>query len=138
MIPDPRPLITTSFTIDGVDLDPQECTREIGLEPTRAARRGERRRPESRINLVTSVWCIAIDKQPSLDTNEGLSQLLDVIWPRRVELRDYLKATKWNAGFTTSLTIHDERPLYLLSHDSLCRMSFFGLEYSMDIHDYSG
>ncbi|MDY7093082.1 MAG: DUF4279 domain-containing protein [Acidobacteriota bacterium] len=134
---DSSPLISTSFTIEDPDLDPDHCTCEIGLEPTEAGRKGERLRPSSKVRLVTSVWTIALDKQPSWEIDEGLSQLMDHLWPKRKAIIDLLKRTRWSAGFSTSVIIQEDRPLYILGPETLRRLAYFGITYSLDIFDYS-
>lgn len=133
---DSRPLITTAFSLDGEDLDPSVCTREIGLEPTHAGRKGEKLRSTSHVALLTGVWTISV-KQRSLDTSEGLEELLDILWPHRFALRQFLRKTLWEAAFSTSMTIREERPLYHLSAGVIHRISFFRVSYGMDIIDLS-
>ena len=131
------PRITSSFSISGPDFDPADCTLATGIEPSVAALKGQKRRPKSRFKLLTSVWEVSAIKEESGSIDDGMVEVLDYLWPKKESLKAYLRRSKWSARFSTSLTVFDKRPLYVLGPETLSRMSYFGVDYTLDIHDYS-
>lgn len=134
---DSRALVSSWFSISGEDLLPDRCTEAIGLEPTEIGIKGKKRRPESLGQLRTSFWAIGFERERSDNIEEGLSRLLDLLLPKQREISEFLREGRQSAGFKTSVTIHEHRPLYCLGPDTLTRLASFGLEYCLDIYDYS-
>lgn len=138
-IDDTRALITSSFFIEGEDLDLEACTRELGLQPTRVVSAAIKGRwlPSGKANVVKPQWVVERKDQPSDDVNDELMKLLDLLWPRREAVIGWLKRTGHDAGFTTSVNIFNDRPLYCLSPKTLKRLAYFNVEWGLDIFDYS-
>ena len=134
---DSRPLISSHFSIHGETLDPQDCTKTIGIIPTFAGRKGTKRRPGSLVALQTSIWTVSFSKEPSYSTDEEISRLIDLLWPHRLKVREYLSSTGFEAGFGNSVTIYEDRPLYSLSSSTIQRIAVFGVDYGLDVFDYS-
>jgi len=130
------PRITTTFVITGEDLDPADCTRRIGLEPTDVCVE-----PKVTGKLVPSgepyvrkpYWSVELKKQSSYSTDAELKKLLDLLWPKRAPIVAYLKATGYEATFVSSVTIEEDRPLYELSAETLKRLAYFNVEWGLDI-----
>lgn len=130
------PLITTTFVITGANLDPADCTRSIGLEPTDVCAEPKvtgRLVPSGEPYVRKPYWSIELKKQQSYSTDEELKRLLDLLWPKRAEIVGYLEATGYEATFTSSVTIHEDRPLYELSAETLKRLAYFDVEWVLDV-----
>ena len=135
---DPRPLITSGFSIAGKDLDPDRCSLLIGMEATEVGHIGEKRRPESLVALRTSFWEISVPKMASDEIDACLKKVIDILWPKRERVMEFLEKEQFDeAGFFTIVSIHADRPLYEISADTLRRLSYFQTSYTIDINDYS-
>jgi hypothetical protein len=133
-----RPLITNYFTITGLSLDPRECTRLLGIEPTETSKVVQRGTfLDGRPHVREAFWSIEFSKEPSWEIEGGLLRIIDILWPQRRKVVDLLSATGFDASFGTNVTIHASRPLYILSPQTLSRLSYFGAEYGLDIFDNS-
>ena len=133
---DPSPRITTTFVISGADLDPAGCTRRIGLEPTDVCAEAKvtgRLVPSGEPYVRKPYWSIEFPKQKSYSTDEGLTRLLDLLWPKRVQIVEYLGQTGYKAAFVSSVTIEEDRPLYELSAETLKRLAYFNVGWGLDV-----
>lgn len=133
-----RPLITNFFTITGKDLNIQECTRFLGLQPTETGETIQKGTSvDGRTHFRDAFWSIEFTKEPSWEIEEGLIKILDILWPRRECVTAFLSTTGHSALFGTNVSIYASRPLYVLSPQTLSRMAFFETEWGLDIFDYS-
>lgn len=138
---DPRPLITTRFEITADDLDPLECSKLLELEPTASAAIPQVKGkwfPSGRPHVVRPYWKLGFNKEPGDDINDGLSRLLDLLWPHREAVLQLTARPGYTAGFLTSVSIFEDRPVYGLGPETLRRLGFFGLPWGFDIFDYRG
>ena len=133
---DAAPLITTAFGIWGDQLDPTECTRITGLEPTEVEIKGQPR-PGGRPPVPVTNWGITLEKRRSFSIDQPLVELLDLLWPRRSNLLEFLSTHDVSSIFFSTITIYEERPEYCLSPDTLRRLSYFKTQYCLDIFNYS-
>jgi hypothetical protein len=134
--PDPRPSITTFFGIWGDHLNPDECTRVIGLLPTEVELKGQAR-PQGRPQVPVTSWTIKIEKLKSHSIDQPLAKLLSIVWPQRSQILRFIALGSVSAVFGTNVTIYEERPEYCLSPTTLRRLAYFKVEYCLDIFDYS-
>lgn len=133
---DTSPLITSAFGIWGDQLDPVECTRAIGLTPTEVEIKGQSR-PEGRPPVPVTHWGITLEKRISYSIEEPLSELLDLLWPQRERVVEFITSHPVSAIICTNITINKDRPEYCLSPETLQRLAYFKVEYCLDIFDYS-
>jgi len=132
------PLISSAFSIEGKDFDPDECTKAIGIQPNEIGRIGEKLRPDSLGTLKISFWSISFIKEATYDLDEGLVKVLETMWPKREKILEYLRVGSFdNAAFSSTVNIYVDRPLYRIRPEVLRRFAFFGVEYIFDVHDYS-
>jgi len=135
-VSDTSPLITSVFGIWGDQLNPAECTRAIGLTPTEVEIKGQDR-PEGRPPVPVTHWGITLEKRRSYSIEEPLSELLDLLWPQRERVVEFITSHPVSAAFSTNITINNDRPEYCLSPKTLQRLAYFKVEYCLDIFDYS-
>lgn len=130
------PLITAKFWIGGKDLDISEITQVIGVEPSGV---WYQRRPElrERRDLDDSGWYVGFENRALYDTDEAVRNVLETIWPVRDKVRSYLDIGKGRASMLVNVTIHEERPIYGLSADTMERLAYLRCEFCMDLFDYS-
>jgi hypothetical protein len=104
--------ITVSVRVGGDDLDPDEVTRVLGVEPTFAARKGDRRRSAGgEVVQRTGVWCVNFEGAPEEWTlGDAVGQLVarlphdPAVWEglaARYSLDVFcgLHMSCWNRGF---------------------------------------
>jgi hypothetical protein len=134
-----RPLITSFFSIIGENLNPRECTCFLGIEPTKTSETMPKGGllSNGKQHMKKASWSISLDKEPSWGIEDGMSKIIDTLWPHKSKIVEFLSTTKFEALFGSNVTIHASRPLYVLSPEILKRISFFGVEYGLDIFDYS-
>lgn len=97
---------TVELRIVGKDLDPDEVSRRLGLKPSQAWRKGDRRGENS--TRTAGTWSFEVlphgrDDWPSLA--EGLTSLLKKLEPIRSQIQSYLPANEvyvWCGHFTSS------------------------------------
>jgi len=130
------PLITTEFYVAGDSLDPDACTRDLGIEPTEIWRQ---KRPDliPRTDLSAVSWIIRISKRPYYSVDEAVAEILDVIWPARQSVQEFVSKNAVDVGINCNVTIAVDRPVYELSRRTIERLADIGCEFGLDIFDYS-
>lgn len=97
---------TVELRIIGPELNPEQVTEHLGLQPTQVRRKGEPRSKTS--NWTTTMWGIEVlppgqDDWPSLE--DGLNELLSVvgpIWSRITPYSTKNEVLLWCGHFTSS------------------------------------
>jgi hypothetical protein len=130
------PTITASFVIGSNELDPEMCTRELGLEPTEIWRQ-ERTHLLSISEVPNTQWIISTGKITSDCVELPLAKLLEVIWPQRDQIVQFLAENQAECFVSCDVTITCDRPLFEVSVDSLLKMGTIGASFRMDIFDYT-
>ena len=102
-----------TLAVYGVDLDPDAVTAKLGIQPTSAHRRGERRQSRS-VPYRGGAWLLERRGVPPRGPEELLAELLEVlpaehspVWAELraqydVQLRYGLFVKRWNSGFGLS------------------------------------
>ncbi len=129
------PLITSAFGIWGDELDPAECTLATGLTPTELEIKGQPR-PGGRPPVPVTNWGITLEKRRLYSLDKALSELLDLLWPQREKMLEFIASHSVSAIFSANVTIYQDRPEYNLSPDTLQRLAYFKVEFCLDIFDY--
>lgn len=138
---DPTPQISAYFWIAGPGLETAHCTKVIGLQPT-----GEDPQAVQTARFVTGEpyirppsWRFGITRMRSYSLSEPMEWVLEQIWPRREVIRQLLAELKpagIEGSFEASVTIHEDRPVYELTAKVLRRMSYFGVDFGLDIWNF--
>jgi hypothetical protein len=68
-------------------------------------------------------WGITIEKRRSYSIDEALTELLDILWPQRKKIMEFLSSNPVSAIFCTNVTINEERPEYCLLPETLQRLA---------------
>lgn len=98
-----------SFVLYGDDLEPDAVTRRLGVQPTSAAQKGYRKRPEY-APLPRGHWCLSQEGRAPGDPARVLAGLLDrlpqgaEIWAElgqtfEIQVRLGIFLEEWNRGF---------------------------------------
>lgn len=129
------PLIKASLVVSGEELNLDEASAMLGLQPTRTVRKGDPR-PGPLPPWPESSWVFKVQRS-SFDLDEVLGELLEIAWGRREIIRALTGHPGIEASFGASITIYENRPLYVLSPLTLKRLAYFDAEFGLDIYDYS-
>ena len=132
---DPWARITSCFFITGDPLDLERCTKAAGTAPTstREKRICGDLVASGRPNLFPAEWELAVVREPSVEVDACVEELLDLVSPRLRHIRRLLASCDYKAGFLTTVTVFDQTPILGLSADSLERLAAFGLDWYLDI-----
>lgn len=125
---------TVELRILGQDLDPDEATLRLGVEPSQIRRKGERLSDRCR-PWDENMWAFEVfppgqDSWQSLE--EGLSSLLSIVGPIRDKILAYAAANEiciWCGHFTSSF---DGGPI--LSPRLLKSLGDFGVQLILDTY----
>ena len=88
-------------------------------------------------NVRAPWWCLEYRREPLYTIEDGLSKLLIKLWPCRQRVKEILSQEGISGGLSTTVDIYVDRPVYCLSPLLLARLSYFGVQYCLDIFDYS-
>ena len=130
------PLISAEISVSGQSFDPSVCTTAVGITPTRVWRQ-TREWLLDRPDLPNVSWLVSVEKVASYSTDETARMVLDIVWPRRKQLKRFVADHDVHLELTCSVTIHEDRPLYELSVGTMKRLVFLGADFGLDIFDYS-
>lgn len=131
------PMITAHFFLAGRDLDTDEITRSLGLEPSEVWQQ-QRAELRARTDLPTVVWKYGFKRKYLPSTTDAVELILDTVWPLRARVEAYTATHDVQIGIECSVTISEDRPVYELSSVAISRMSDLHCEFLLDVFDYSG
>jgi Domain of unknown function (DUF4279) len=131
------PLITAHFFLSGRDLDTDEITEVLNLEPSDIWRQ-KRAELRARTDLPTVCWKYGFKKKSFPSTTDAIELILDTVWPLRTRIEAYAATHDVQIGIECSVTISEDRPIYELSATAINRMSDLHCEFLLDVFDYSG
>jgi hypothetical protein len=130
------PEVTAHFFISGRDFDPLAVTDVLGIDPSEVWRQ---HRPElkERPDLPTVCWKYGFKKRRFVSIDDAVSEILEVIWPLRDRVQQWLASNAAQVGVECSVSIYNDRPIYELSATTISRLSELRCEFLLDIFDYS-
>jgi hypothetical protein len=82
-------LVAVGLYLKGHDLDPQKITEAIGLEPTFAHRRGEKKATSAGSEFVTKIglWGLVIEEEPA-EMADVVEKLIETLRPHARSLQE--------------------------------------------------
>ncbi len=130
------PDISVSFVIGSNDLDPDQCSHVLGLEPTTVWR--QKREHLRGIPQVPNVqWVLSTGKVRGYTIDEPLSLLLETLWPHKAAVLEFVSDARAECFVTCTVTITCDRPLYEISVANLLKLAELRAPFRMDLFDYS-
>ena len=127
------PIIVTRFSIEMGIHNPDLCTDYIGLNPTRVLKKGAGRQ-QPRPPVSASSWEIDTEKRTIYSIDDSITELMDVIWPKKDRIVEFCKQYVVQCLFISVVWADDEhRPVYELSRQSLERIGKFNAAWIMDL-----
>jgi len=130
------PILSVFMIVGGDNLDIEECTRAIGIEPTEVWCQTKSKLPDLP-GVEKRQWIFGIEKKECYSVSEMLDELMEVLWPLNERIINYLNDREISCSFVCNVTIYEDRPLYSLSPGVMEKMASLGAEFLMDIFDYS-
>jgi hypothetical protein len=127
------PLMSAWFVVTDMKFSPHECTDHFGIQPTKVSLKGD---VQPGIGLVVphSSWSIKTEKRRLDSTDKCLRLLLDTIWPKRKQIKDYAKRKALKITFILTLTGHDRANfLYEFTPETIAQLSYFQAPLHLDI-----
>lgn len=124
---------TVELRVSGLNLDPDEVTKTLGLSPSQVRRKGERR--GENFSCTTNIWAFEVLPPDGCDwpsLEEALSAMLAAVGPIRSKLQSYSPTNDiclWCGHFTSSF---DGGPT--LSPALLKSLADFGIELFLDTY----
>ena len=127
------PAILTRFAINTRDVVPELASQHIGLEPSRVLKKGEPRTPP-RPPVAESSWMIESPRRHLYSLDESMTQVLNIVWPKRREITSFCNKHNLQCLFVTVVWADAEhRPIYELSRQSFKKISALHASWIMDL-----
>lgn len=126
-----RVIVLVSFVLVGADLDPETITDLLGLQPTRARRRGEVIRSHPSSVYPTGSWSLQSDLHDSEPIEAHVTRLLDHLEGKGSEIRSLIHSGL-DGGFYCTYAMQTELNRILLSSATLARIANLNLDLTID------
>ena len=128
------PSMQVMFVVTEMNFDPHECTRHFGFEPTEVLIKGEVR-PGKRPSVPQTSWSVDTKWARFDNTDAALKPLLEIIWPHRKQVRDFVVKHKLKITFVLNMRDGSNRNfLYEFSPRTLERISYFEAPLCLDVY----
>jgi len=130
------PVISAFFVLAGDDFDTDACDRAIGFAATEVWRQT---RAELRDNphLENMNWSYGVKYVASFSTNDVIAGVVAEVWPRRTAILEFAKSNELTTSLCCNVIVHEARPVYELSPETMGRLSGLKAEFLLDVVDYS-
>lgn len=128
---------SAEFTLGGSKLDPEVVSRSVGIEPSRAWKRGDPIAPGSDRARQRSSW--TLDSRDVLspedaDLDEHLCWLLDQLEPCAEQLRTVVAGQELKAQFWSAVEMDAANVDFELTPGTLGRIAALGATLRLDIY----
>lgn len=129
--------VSAFLVLSGDSFDPRDCSRAVGLEPTKIwqQRREDLARREE---LANTEWMVGFEKQPFDCLSEAVSAVLARVWEHREGIREYAEQHGLAICMVCNVTIWENAPEYSLTSKVMQRLSELDADFLLDIFDYRG
>jgi hypothetical protein len=128
------PLMSAVFVVTGMDFNPNECTTHFDLEPSEVRIKGESQ-PKTKRLAPQSSWSVVSKWQRMDSTDHALQLVTDKIWPKRKQIREFIKEKELRATFTLNITGAGKRNfMYEFSPQTLERLAYFRAPLYLDVY----
>jgi len=127
--------MSASFIVTGMVFDPNECTLSFGVKPTKILVKGEFN-PRANIFIPQSSWNLQSKKERLDSTDMALQPIIEEIWPKRKQIRDFARKNKLEITLTVNITggLGKRNFLYEFLPVTLQRMAYFRAPLFIDVY----
>jgi hypothetical protein len=124
--------IQVRIVLTGKSLDPHLITQELGLEPTKTWRLGDRI-GKSQLSFEHDGWCFSLPKSETLDLGKEIRRLLDLLGPCRAAIRNLQTEHGPDVEIACEVWIGEHTPSVHLEADLLADLSAMGACLDVDL-----
>ena len=134
--PPKAPVIETGFWIEGNELDPDEFTRLVGIQPYRTGKKDEisSHPAAAKLGVINSAtfWFIEVERN-TYSMDEGIQEVLGSIWLHRERILEYVHTRpSVKMGVTSTIHMYQDRPVYDISPDSIKKLADLGCGFMIN------
>jgi hypothetical protein len=130
--------IKVKFQVIGDDLEPSVITQRLSIQPVKTWRKGEALPRNTDISRDFSCWLISTDYEESIDINNQLRKILDLILVKRDELITMRDELKVDYLFEVVIKIENNmKPAMHLDKELIKFASEIEAEFDFDLYIYS-
>jgi Domain of unknown function (DUF4279) len=129
------PRMVAVFVVSEMTFHPGECTRLFEVQPSEVLVEGATR-PGGRPPVPKSEWVVRTAKARFDSTDVPLQLLLEVIWPKRKQIRNFAVEKKLSVEFVLNITggLGKRNFLYELSSRTVEQIRYFRAPLFMDVY----
>jgi Domain of unknown function (DUF4279) len=123
------------FVVVGMTFNPHKCTPHFGLEPSEVRIRGELQQRSNHPTPENS-WSIGTKRATFDNTDAPLRLLLDLIWPKRKQIREFARKKELTILFQlhTIGALGKRNFLLEFSAETIRKISYFGASLDLDMY----
>jgi len=127
--------VNAIFSVFGDALDTTGMSESLKIEPTASWRKGDPLQSNKNVQRRDSCWQISSGYQPSFDIDEQLQNIYQIIFPKRIELREIMNQYSASAKFDVVIKIEDGQPPGMaLNKDVLDLAHELGAVFDFDLY----
>lgn len=126
------PEVGVAFLLLGENISPEQVTNRVGLQPTRAWRRGDSVQ-ETLLKRREDGWLLGLPRKNTIEFEEELCALLDKIEPQRNAIAEACKNLNLKSLISCVVYVSDETPILGLSNETMNRMASLGADFDLDL-----
>jgi hypothetical protein len=130
------PLMKALFIVTGMKFSPYKCTQYFDVEPSTVETKGDLRiKARKQYPVRNSLWSVHTKWARFDNTDVPLQLLLDVIWPKHKQIRDFSMKNKLEIQFLLNMNGAGERNfLYRFSPRTLEQIAYFRSPLHLDVY----
>ncbi|MBC1210560.1 DUF4279 domain-containing protein [Listeria booriae] len=129
--------VKAEFSIEGEDLKPEIITELLQINPDETWEKGDSIPGKSRIRRSGN-WSIGTRFEESFDINDQLSQIVNIIKPKKEKLQNIREAYKLEYGFIVIIKIEDNlKPAIHFDTDLIEFVADIKAVIGVDLYIYS-
>jgi len=128
------PLMKALFIVTGMEFNPHKCTMYFEVEPTEVQTKGQFK-PNWKRPVQHSSWSIETKWARFDNTDVPYQLLLDIIWPKRKQIRDFSTKNNLKLQFLLNINGAGERNfLYEFSARTIEQVKYFRSPIHLDVY----
>ncbi|MGF3104573.1 DUF4279 domain-containing protein [Rossellomorea sp. DUT-2] len=128
--------INVEYCLYGDDLNPNDITKHLELVPSLSYKKGDLVKENRIMTRLEGCWEIETGYAPSMDINDALSKLEDILTEKTDKIREIKRANKLESKLTIVIKIYDNEVPGMYFSPSTLSFIVNDLEAEMDICTY--
>ncbi|WRP07408.1 DUF4279 domain-containing protein [Rossellomorea aquimaris] len=128
--------INVEYCLYGDDLNPDDITKHLELVPSLSYKKGDLIKKNRIMTRLEGCWEIETGYSPSIDINDALSKLEDILNGKTDKIMEIKRANKLESKLTLVIKIYDNEVPGMYFSPSTLSFIVNDLEAEMDICTY--